>query len=53
MTLSGDGDATRVALTHRVVGEVAEEDRAGFTDRWPRHTGRARGEGRVMTRWPL
>lgn len=35
MELAPDGSATRVVVTHRVVGEVAEDDRAGFTERWP------------------
>jgi DNA-binding transcriptional ArsR family regulator len=35
MELTPDGSATRVVVSHRVLGEVAEDDRAGFTSRWP------------------
>lgn len=35
MELTPDGGTTRVTVTHRVLGDVAEDDRAGFTTRWP------------------
>jgi hypothetical protein len=35
MELTPDGSTTHVVVTHRVLGEVADDDRAGFTERWP------------------
>lgn len=35
MTLRPAGAGTEVTLTHRVLGQVDEECREGFTSRWP------------------